>query len=278
LLISKYVKPETIFRSPTEVPYDHTSVISTVLTWLGVPKEEWKLGDRVDQAPTFDGALLGEGDEETERRKIATGVAHFDGARKKATSGRTPIQYGETFIMKFIGNKYAENKPVPDYIGNPVESMKWWYPTVVRGARDAIRFKFTDSAGAGAGPVTAGSQVVIMATGRTGGKSMENYSIALPETAGAQKTYLYTGSSPSLWIPWLLNDRNEEVELFYGDELLLFSERYLPERLKNPVQGANLVDPYKRLMVDAYSSQAPAATRYVSWRAGEWDLWVLEKA
>jgi hypothetical protein len=156
--------------------------------------------------------------------------------------------------------------------------MKWWYPTVVRDKRNAVKFKFTDKSGAGSGVVTAGSNVVIMATGRASdGKSMEKYSLALPETAGAQKIYLYTGGTHSLWIPWIVNDRNYDVELFYGDELLIFSERYLPERLKNPIEGANLVDPYKRLMVDAYSPQAPAAIRYLSWRAGEWDLWVLEK-
>jgi phospholipase C len=280
LLISKYIKPETIFRSPTEVPLDHTSVISTVLTWLAIPKEEWKLGDRVDKAPTFDGALLGEGEEEAERRKVATGVAHFDGARKKATATRKPINYGETFYLRFVGNKWADVPPKPpttvDYVANPVSSMKWWYPTVSPHRRDAIAFRFDG----GEGVVTAGSHAVIMATGRhPDGKSMEGYSLAMPETAGAQKIYLYTGSSaPSLWIPWLVNDRNLDVELFYGDELLLFSERYLPERLKNPIQGAGLIDPYKRLMVDPLSTQAPNATRYVSWRAGEWDIWVLEKA
>lgn len=282
LLISKYIKPETIFRSPTEVPYDHTSVISTVLTWLGVPKEEWKLGDRVDQAPTFDGALLGDGEEEQERRKIATGVAHFDGARKKATAGRASIKYGETFIMKFAGNKWATEPPEDlsrrqtfDYVANPVTSMNWWYPTVSRNRKDAIKFKFTG----GSGVVKAGDQAVIEATGQArSGKSMDGYSLALPETAGAQKIYLYKGSNPSLWIPWIVNDRNYDIELFYGDELILFSERYLPERLSQPVSGVALVDPYKRLMVDPYSSQAPNATRYLSWRAGEWDIWLLEKA
>jgi phospholipase C len=278
LLISKYIKPETIFRSPTEVPLDHTSVISTVLKWLGIPKEEWKLGDRVDQAPTFDGALLGEGEEETERRKIATGVAHFDGARKKSTEKRTPINYDETFYMRFIGNKWADPDKVPvhDYLTEPEASYtKWWYPTVSQSKRLAVQFKFTG----GKGAVKAGSNVVIMATGKTaGGKSMEGYSLALPETSGYQKIYMYTGSNPSLWIPWIVNDRNAGVELFYGDELLLFSERYLPERLTTPIAGAGLVDPYKRLVVDPVNALAPNSTRYVTWRAGEWDLWVLDKA
>lgn len=279
LLISKYIKPETIFRSPTEVPLDHTSVISTVLTWLAIPKEEWKLGDRVDKAPTFDGALLGEGEEETERRKVAAGVAHFGGARKKSTASRQPIKYGETFYLKFVGNKWASAPTTVDYLAGPPKSFlpqAYWYPTVTRDRMSAAKFKLTG----GEGVLKAGSNVVIMATGNTADhKSMEGYSLALPETPGYQKIYLYKGSKPSLWIPWLVNDRNTETELFFGDELLLFSERYLPENLKStPLQGVGLVDPYKRLVVDPYDARAPNTTRYVTWRAGEWDLWVLERA
>ena len=54
------------------------------LKWLGIEKDEWRLGDRVENAPTFDKALLGNGDEEEERRKVATGLASFDGARAKS--------------------------------------------------------------------------------------------------------------------------------------------------------------------------------------------------
>ncbi|KIG15452.1 Phospholipase C 4 precursor [Enhygromyxa salina] len=274
LLISKYIKPQTIFRSPTAVPLDHTSVISTVLKWLAIPEDTWKLGDRVANAPTFDGALMSEGEEETERRKVATGLAHFDENRKKLLETAKPLQYGQTFRLRYVGNKWADRPPTEvAYIADPVSSMKWWYPTISSNPDHAIKFKLTG----GKGAVHAGSEVVFEATGNTlAGKSMAGYSLALPETAGAQKIYLYKGGKPSRWIPWIVNDRNVGTELVYGDELFLFSERYLPKNLAQPFSGVTLCDPYKRLTIDPFDFRARNAVRYASWRAGEWDIWVLE--
>jgi phospholipase C len=273
LLISKYIKRETIFRSPTEVPLDHTSVISTVLEWLAIPKEEWRLGDRVAEAPSFAGALMGEGEEEADRRQVATGLGYFDEPRKKRISGQKPIQFGQQFVLKYIGNKWADNRLASDYLCDPTGWLTW-YPTVTKVLAQAIKFAFAG----GEGPVTAGSEVVIEATGKTisGGKSMKGYSLAL-ETKTSSYIYLYSGSDFSLWIPWLVNDRNEGVELFYGDEIYLFSEQYQPKHTPEPFSGVSLWDPFKRLTVNPVDPRASGATRYATWRAGYWDIWVLER-
>lgn len=57
LLISPWINERTVFRSPTGMPYDHTSIISTILSWKGIPRDQWKMGARVDAAPTFEGVL-----------------------------------------------------------------------------------------------------------------------------------------------------------------------------------------------------------------------------
>jgi phospholipase C len=46
-----------VFRARGDVPYDHTSVIATVLQLLGVDREHWRLGARVAHAPPFDDVL-----------------------------------------------------------------------------------------------------------------------------------------------------------------------------------------------------------------------------
>ena len=55
ILVSPYVRPGTVFRAPTDSPYpfDHTSVISTVLRWAGVDPARAGLGERVARAPSF---------------------------------------------------------------------------------------------------------------------------------------------------------------------------------------------------------------------------------
>lgn len=57
LLISPWIDEATVFRSSTDVPYDHTSLIATILKWKGIPKEAWNMGERVNHAPTFEGVL-----------------------------------------------------------------------------------------------------------------------------------------------------------------------------------------------------------------------------
>jgi hypothetical protein len=57
ILISPWIREHTVFRSPTPVPYDLTSILATLLQWYGVPKSRWGLGLRVENAPTFESVL-----------------------------------------------------------------------------------------------------------------------------------------------------------------------------------------------------------------------------
>ncbi len=56
LLVSPWIEKETVFRSATDVPYDHTSILATVLRWKGILQANgtWGLGSRTDCAPTFE--------------------------------------------------------------------------------------------------------------------------------------------------------------------------------------------------------------------------------
>ena len=56
ILVSAHIKAGTVFRAGA-IPYDHTSVIATILKMQGIPQANWKLGNRVDQAPTFENVL-----------------------------------------------------------------------------------------------------------------------------------------------------------------------------------------------------------------------------
>lgn len=59
LLISPYVRPGTVFRAPftSPQPYDHTSILATLLRWQGILPATAGLWDRVAAAPTFEGVL-----------------------------------------------------------------------------------------------------------------------------------------------------------------------------------------------------------------------------
>lgn len=54
IVVSPWVLEKTVFRSPTNIPFDHTSIVATVLDWFGVPRARWGLGERVAEAPTIE--------------------------------------------------------------------------------------------------------------------------------------------------------------------------------------------------------------------------------
>jgi hypothetical protein len=66
LLVSPLIKERTVFRAPTPldynsrippVAYDSTSILATLLSWCGIPKGRWCLGERTYHAPTFEGVF-----------------------------------------------------------------------------------------------------------------------------------------------------------------------------------------------------------------------------
>ncbi len=57
ILVSPYIEESTVFRAEGDIPYDHASVIATILKMMGIDKSKWKLGNRVNAAPTFENVL-----------------------------------------------------------------------------------------------------------------------------------------------------------------------------------------------------------------------------
>lgn len=54
LVISPWVTENTVFRSGKDTPFDATSLAATVLSWLGIPRWRWGMGERIAHAPTFE--------------------------------------------------------------------------------------------------------------------------------------------------------------------------------------------------------------------------------
>jgi len=83
IIISSYVPPGTVFRSPTQTPYDHTSILATLRDWLGLnsdPVHPFLPSPRIAAAPTLDQILiLGESEKNTDWPDIlpqrAAGIA-----------------------------------------------------------------------------------------------------------------------------------------------------------------------------------------------------------
>ncbi|MCW2246478.1 phospholipase C [Azospirillum fermentarium] len=57
IMVSPWIDEGVVFRSPTDVPFDHTSLIATLLKWKGIDPKDVGMGQRVANAPTFESVL-----------------------------------------------------------------------------------------------------------------------------------------------------------------------------------------------------------------------------
>jgi phospholipase C len=53
VVVSPYIAPRTVFRSPNTTPYDHTSILATLRDWLDIPPANMLKSNRVAAAPTL---------------------------------------------------------------------------------------------------------------------------------------------------------------------------------------------------------------------------------
>jgi phospholipase C len=118
ILVSPWIKEQTVFRSPTDVPYDSTSIPATLLSWYGIPKARWGLGERTHHAPTFESVFQCEsprndapklpsppsaGADRTERvrslhQEMAWRMVNYVASRKKRT--HEAVRIADEVLMK----------------------------------------------------------------------------------------------------------------------------------------------------------------------------------
>ncbi|CAB3791130.1 alkaline phosphatase family protein [Pararobbsia alpina] len=77
VIVSPYIAAGTVFRSPTDTPYDHTSILATLRDWLGIPASAMLPSARIAKAPTLD-AILTLSDARTDLPNIAAPLGHYD--------------------------------------------------------------------------------------------------------------------------------------------------------------------------------------------------------
>ena len=123
VLVSPRVEPGTVFRSEGDTPYDHTSVIATVLSWAlpNASRDQWGLGERVKNAPTFEGVLT-------------LDRARSDDALAPATPARgTPLRFGDPFYLRHMSG---------DFVIAADSSTRYYYPRLGRSGAVRLDFRY----------------------------------------------------------------------------------------------------------------------------------------
>lgn len=112
ILVSPFIEESTVFRAEGDIPYDHTSVIATILKMMGIDKNKWKLGNRVAQAPTFENVLT-----RSIPRKDKPDVSHnHNEIIDETMSDPHPNDIQQTLIHKVIHNKIQKGQHDDDKV------------------------------------------------------------------------------------------------------------------------------------------------------------------
>lgn len=107
VLVSPYIEAGTVFRSPTDVPYDHTSILATIRDWLQIPEERMLNSARVKKAPTL-GNVLTRSTPRAELPDIAQ-----TGAPAKATTRLIAWNDLQKAMLKAQAKRYLHNLANP---------------------------------------------------------------------------------------------------------------------------------------------------------------------
>ncbi len=138
ILVSPWIEKGTVFRSTTGVPYDHTSLIATVLKWRGLAQHIPEFGSRTANAPTFDtvpSLKTARRDEKAIRflkpHHHGEPLAFHDRFWLKDFKGRYVAGFSEHYVLPFstVGTdpNFTEFFPILDASAPPAKRTEFYF-------------------------------------------------------------------------------------------------------------------------------------------------------
>lgn len=119
ILVSPLVEKSTVFRSTTSVPFDHTSIIATILKWRGLENKDF--GERTKQAPTFENIVSLSSPRTDERdvrflklsHKAGEPVHFYDRFNLRDATGKYILGFRENAV--FPGSFFSQDPTFSEY-------------------------------------------------------------------------------------------------------------------------------------------------------------------
>jgi phospholipase C len=255
LLVSPCVGPQTIFRSGRRTPFDHTSIIASILDMAQIPREKWNLGQRVAAAPTFLDRL--NRPLRAEALQSPNRALNAPSPRPRDTRKRLWTQV--PYVLQYIGSRWPSSSGAPLFIGHPDEELEAW--TLTTNSQLAHPFKFV--------PVGGGTDAALVMNMST----LFIVSCVLSNGYGLGVSHLRddafltnnASSSGARWQIRLLGSRDPQEPVCMSDDFVLFS-RLTPNFVQD-LSRRITPDGFQRLM------PKPGRTDRLTTRAGQWALW-----
>lgn len=230
IVVSPWVEKGTVLRSSTPTPFDHTSVIASVLEQIGRPDLLDQFGERAKNAPSFNTALT------RATPRTDTVLPFVDTQRKHGDL----VQFGQTFFLKNQNGQYlAPAQPalkvsdlgqlLPQGVMDVLVAfgLAAYFPTM--GSTPAP-MSFVTTAANPAPYIIEDAKVLLIS--REPGPGAHNVLGAWP---GSHDCYYFDEFLDGEWFDyqmWSVNklDRRDEP-LRYGDRIILHNQHYRGQRL-----------------------------------------------
>lgn len=123
ILVSPLIEKGTVFRSTNGTPFDHTSILSSVLKWRGIESRIPEFGERTKAAPSFENVVT-----RTTPRTDARDVRFMQIERKAGE----PVRFYDRFRLRNAAGQYVssfrEHMAAP--IGSIDPQFSEYFPTL----------------------------------------------------------------------------------------------------------------------------------------------------
>lgn len=273
ILVSPQVQQGTIFRSTDETtPFDHTSILATVLSMADIPKARWSLGARTENAPTFEAAFAAPPPSPappTPERGWESALSLPD-----LRSNLQTLLYNTGYIFEYVGDIFRA-RPRPLFLAAVKSGPTGLHPTLTANSDNAVRLRFRPLGGGGGSSTPVLNLSVMNLTSTEPAIDTSPY---LTVTNTWSWTF-YSADPNALGANWqvrLLGSRDSRDEVKAGDYVYFVSQ--LARSALSYISQGTPFDPIQRLLPYPRSEGDMRDPKYVTTRAGEWGLWRVHYA
>jgi phospholipase C len=203
IFISPRIKERTLFRSDNpHIPFDHTSIIATLLKWKHIDKSKWRLGNRVAIAPTFDPVI-------TLATPRTDQIIPGDKDDSADANVNDVVKMGDKFYIKDAEGNYL------------IKSPKLFKHTAhVGSVNDRVAYEFAG----GVGNVKVGSFALIQCCD----SSLEEKNLLQTSLTDSDCIFGLNSQNPKQW--WSIKCMGNNctgTNIRYGDKVYLENHLYL---------------------------------------------------